>query len=115
MAEREGFEPSIEFPLYTLSKRAPSTTRPSLRRDAVISLTHAEQIIPEAQVPFGIVRRRGIAPSGELQKLFFRRLAGQRQILLRVAKAKACDGNTRSRTGSSPAQKALHYGGRRGG
>ena len=31
MAEREGFEPSIEFPLYTLSKRAPSTTRPSLR------------------------------------------------------------------------------------
>src|ERR1700730_16371305 len=31
VAEREGFEPSIEFPLYTLSKRAPSTTRPSLR------------------------------------------------------------------------------------
>jgi hypothetical protein len=30
MAEREGFEPSIEFPLYTLSRRAPSTTRPSL-------------------------------------------------------------------------------------
>ena len=33
MAEREGFEPSIEFPLYTLSKRAPSTTRPSLQND----------------------------------------------------------------------------------
>ena len=31
LAEREGFEPSIEFPLYTLSKRAPSATRPSLR------------------------------------------------------------------------------------
>ena len=31
MAEREGFEPSLEFPLNTLSKRAPSTTRPSLR------------------------------------------------------------------------------------
>ena len=31
MAEREGFEPPIEFPLYTLSRRAPSTTRPSLR------------------------------------------------------------------------------------
>jgi YVTN family beta-propeller protein len=31
LAEREGFEPSIEFPLYTLSKRAPSTARPSLR------------------------------------------------------------------------------------
>ena len=32
MAEREGFEPSIQFPVYTLSKRAPSTTRPSLLR-----------------------------------------------------------------------------------
>ena len=31
LAEREGFEPPIEFPLYTLSRRAPSTTRPSLR------------------------------------------------------------------------------------
>ena len=30
MAERMGFEPMKEFPLYTLSKRAPSTTRPSL-------------------------------------------------------------------------------------
>src|SRR5690242_5311533 len=30
LAERQGFEPWIEFPLYTLSKRAPSTTRPSL-------------------------------------------------------------------------------------
>ena len=30
LAEREGFEPSVEFPLHTLSKRAPSTTRPSL-------------------------------------------------------------------------------------
>ena len=30
MAEREGFEPSIRFPVYTLSKRAPSTTRPPL-------------------------------------------------------------------------------------
>src|SRR3954466_12712865 len=32
MAERQGFEPWIELPLYTLSKRAPSATRPSLRR-----------------------------------------------------------------------------------
>ena len=31
MAERMGFEPMIEFPLYTLSKRAPSTTRPPLQ------------------------------------------------------------------------------------
>jgi hypothetical protein len=31
MAERVGFEPTLELPLNTLSKRAPSTTRPSLR------------------------------------------------------------------------------------
>jgi hypothetical protein len=31
MAERVGFEPTLEFPLNTLSKRAPSATRPSLR------------------------------------------------------------------------------------
>jgi hypothetical protein len=30
MAERVGFEPTLEFPLNTLSKRAPSTTRPPL-------------------------------------------------------------------------------------
>src|SRR5262245_60323630 len=31
MAERVGFEPTVEFPLHTLSKRAHSTTRTSLR------------------------------------------------------------------------------------
>ena len=31
LAERSGFEPEKEFPPYTLSRRAPSTTRPSLR------------------------------------------------------------------------------------
>ena len=30
VAERAGFEPAKELPLYTLSKRAPSTTRPPL-------------------------------------------------------------------------------------
>jgi hypothetical protein len=30
LAERVGFEPTLEFPLNTLSKRAPSATRPSL-------------------------------------------------------------------------------------
>jgi hypothetical protein len=31
VAEGVGFEPTIRFPVYTLSKRAPSATRPSLR------------------------------------------------------------------------------------
>ena len=30
--EREGFEPSIELPLYSISSAAPSTTRPPLQR-----------------------------------------------------------------------------------
>jgi hypothetical protein len=30
MAEREGFEPSVPLTVHTLSKRAPSTTRPPL-------------------------------------------------------------------------------------
>ena len=30
VAETKGFEPSRRFPAYTLSKRAPSTTRPPL-------------------------------------------------------------------------------------
>lgn len=31
MAERAGFEPALRFPVNTLSRRAPSTTRPPLR------------------------------------------------------------------------------------
>src|SRR5687768_405799 len=31
LAERVGFEPTVRFPVHTLSKRAPSTTRTSLR------------------------------------------------------------------------------------
>ena len=33
MAERMGFEPMKELPLYTLSKRAPSTARPPLLKN----------------------------------------------------------------------------------
>jgi hypothetical protein len=41
MAERVGFEPTLEFPLNTLSKRAPSTTRPSLQGVVFfLTLTH---------------------------------------------------------------------------
>src|SRR5208282_4235595 len=39
MAERVGFEPTLEFPLNTLSKRAPSATRPSLRLESVEGTT----------------------------------------------------------------------------
>src|SRR5579872_4529282 len=38
MAEREGFEPTIPVKVYTLSKRAPSATRPSLRTHRIRSI-----------------------------------------------------------------------------
>ena len=38
-----GFEPMKEFPLYTLSKRAPSTTRPPLLN--IISYYHKHYLI----------------------------------------------------------------------
>ena len=37
VADSEGFEPSRRFPAYTLSRRAPSTTRPTVRPGAVYS------------------------------------------------------------------------------
>ena len=36
LAERKGFEPLVRFPVHTLSKRAPSTTRTSLRLESMI-------------------------------------------------------------------------------
>lgn len=38
VAERVGFEPTVRFPVHTLSKRAPSTTRTSLRACRISSL-----------------------------------------------------------------------------
>ena len=38
MAEKEGFEPSIQFPIYTLSRGTPSATRPLLRANIRQSL-----------------------------------------------------------------------------
>jgi hypothetical protein len=42
LAERVGFEPTLELPLNTLSKRAPSTTRPSLRSECGLGLRSRE-------------------------------------------------------------------------
>src|SRR5262249_55134066 len=53
LAERVGFEPTLEIPLITLSKRAPSATRPSLRRlmgscceNRVESCSHDSMVYP---------------------------------------------------------------------
>ena len=41
MAESEGFEPSIELPLYTLSRGAPSATRPALQLGRILAKNSA--------------------------------------------------------------------------
>src|SRR5690242_17446581 len=53
LAERVGFEPTLEFPLNTLSKRAPSTTRPSLLKNR-LSLTLASN--PKCGAAFYLIR-----------------------------------------------------------
>src|SRR5581483_10924710 len=40
LSEGVGFEPTIRFPVYTLSKRAPSATRPPLRRGRCGQYSH---------------------------------------------------------------------------
>ena len=51
MAEEAGFEPAIRFPVYTLSRRAPSTTRPPLHWRAIYSAA------PRTQTPKRTVRK----------------------------------------------------------
>ena len=41
MAERVGFEPTVAFPLHSLSRRALSTAQTPLRGWSVLSLTKA--------------------------------------------------------------------------
>ena len=50
LAERTGFEPAITLPLYTLSKRAPSTTRPSLLTKIVYQLYNLPIIMLASKV-----------------------------------------------------------------
>ena len=69
MAEREGFEPSLEFPLNTLSKRAPSTTRPSLQPFYVTSFCQGSWL-----------RLQNLAADAE--KAFKRKLHGPLAIAL---------------------------------
>ena len=46
MADSEGFEPSRRFPAYTLSRRAPSTTRPTvLKALYLLSLKNCNPLV----------------------------------------------------------------------
>ena len=58
-----GFEPTLEFPLNTLSKRAPSATRPSLRGALIV----ADSMITEATMKARKTVRGLSARSGKLE------------------------------------------------
>ncbi len=45
-AETKGFEPLIRFPVYTLSRRAPSTTRTSLLFERAAKIGIPEVLTP---------------------------------------------------------------------
>src|SRR5579875_1307958 len=111
MAEREGFEPSIEFPLYTLSKRAPSTARPSLLSVVSSSLTHVEQIISQPQIGLRVGGAILAVPQPRPQ-LRFRRQGRQGDVLPFVAPAQFFQIGDR-RFGGLAAQEAPHRGRRR--
>src|SRR5271168_3158016 len=60
LAEGAGFEPAIQFPAYTLSRRAPSAARPPLhvasssraaRISCVALVTQVESVIPVDSEP----------------------------------------------------------------
>ena len=67
MAESEGFEPSMEFPPYTLSRGAPSATRPTLRFNLHSSFTDisgsSQTAHPAAQV-CALFGTASLTPSG---------------------------------------------------
>ena len=48
LAERAGFEPALQFPVNTLSRRAPSTTRPPLRV-SLDAFLHKQLVTPLAK------------------------------------------------------------------
>src|SRR5438034_9599205 len=60
VAEGAGFEPAIRLPVYTLSRRAPSTARPPLRAASCLPRREAETTQPPrpAQRGAGALSRR---------------------------------------------------------
>ena len=75
MAERVGFEPTVEFPLHTLSKRAPSTTRTSLHfrinnlRAVEIRLSHTPMLFPTSDAITFVFNELNRSEKGNRQKL----------------------------------------------
>ena len=66
MADRRGFEPPLEFPLNTLSRRAPSTTRPP-----VLQKPHQySRFLPKKQDIFKAHRKKHLRFKAQSDTLF---------------------------------------------
>ena len=74
MAEGAGFEPAIRFPAYTLSRRAPSTTRPPLRCSVswIKESTYA--------LPVGFLKSLGMPYAPERRATIVRRAASASEL-----------------------------------
>src|SRR2546425_8595631 len=89
VAERVGFEPTIRFPVYTLSKRAPSATPPSLpstnfaRPEDLPSTGLAALRAYEATSDFNLILRSVLLNDGNLD--FIVRIAGSQLGSLALA------------------------------
>jgi hypothetical protein len=66
MAEGEGFEPSIRFPVYTLSRRAPSTTRPPLQCEPAVRILQHPGTVGRPETPHAV--RSGPCSSKQEEK-----------------------------------------------
>src|ERR1700733_1698448 len=102
LAEREGFEPPLPFRVNTLSKRAPSATRPSLRQDL-----EERYYVPEGY-------RRSPSPHKSPTRLRFILLAAVRKCKsVRPLRESVCEAMKlyirKRRTISRALQEVLHW------
>jgi hypothetical protein len=65
VAETEGFEPSIRVNVYTLSRRAPSTTRPRLHRKVFLTVELAISGLETQELNDGIYFAGEFPDNGE--------------------------------------------------
>jgi len=91
MAESEGFEPSIRFPVYTLSRGAPSATRPALLNSNCYLLTSLMLVVNMAHGA-RYSGRPALRPAGHQHKTLMCKIA---------------PGNFVSHSASSPKEQIL--------
>src|SRR2546426_9999152 len=67
MAERVGFEPTIQFPVYGTSNAAPSAARPPLHRTcgAATSIKGGRYSIPTVRIAYHRRRQKSLQTSGQ--------------------------------------------------